>query len=81
MAFAYDYADEDDDVTDTQGHGTHVAGTVAANGESFVGVAPDAQLAIMKVFPDEGGALDSDIIAALEDCVILGVDTVNMSLG
>ncbi len=81
VAFAYDYADEDDDVSDAQGHGTHVAGTVAANGESFVGVAPDAQLAIMKVFPDEGGALDSDIIAALEDCVILGVDTVNMSLG
>ena len=81
VAFAYDYADEDDDVSDAQGHGTHVAGTVAANGESFRGVAPDAQLAIMKVFGDEGGALDSDIIAALEDCVILGVDTVNMSLG
>ena len=81
IAFAYDYADEDDDVSDAQGHGTHVAGTVAANGDSFRGVAPDAQLAIMKVFGDEGGALDSDIIAALEDCVILGVDTVNMSLG
>ena len=81
VAFAYDYADKDDDVTDTEGHGTHVAGTVAANGESFRGVAPDAQLAIMKVFSSEGGARDSDIIAALEDCVILGVDTVNMSLG
>lgn len=81
IAFAYDYAGEDNDVTDIEGHGTHVAGTVAANGETFRGVAPDAQLAIMKVFPDEGGASDSDIIAALEDCVILGVDTVNMSLG
>ena len=81
VAFVYDYADEDDDVTDTEGHGTHVAGTIAANGESFRGVAPDAQLAIMKVFSSEGGASDVDIIAALEDCVILGVDTVNMSLG
>ena len=81
VAFAYDYADGDDDVSDAQGHGTHVAGTVAANGDSFIGVAPDAQLAIMKVFPNEGGAKDSDILAALEDCVILGVDTVNMSLG
>ena len=81
VAFAYDYAEKDNDVTDIEGHGTHVAGTVAANGESFRGVAPDAQLAIMKVFPDEGGASDSDIISALEDCVILGVDTVNMSLG
>ena len=81
VVFAYDYADEDDDVTDAQGHGTHVAGTVAANGESFRGVAPDAQLAIMKVFSSEGGASDVDIFAALEDCVILGVDTINMSLG
>ena len=81
VAFAYDYADDDDDVTDTEGHGTHVAGTVAANGEHFRGVAPDAQLAIMKVFPDEGGASDSDIFAALEDCIRLGVDTINMSLG
>ena len=81
VAFAYDYAEGDDDVADKEGHGTHVAGTVAANGESFRGVAPDAQLAIMKVFPDEGGASDTDIFAALEDCVILGVDTVNMSLG
>ena len=81
VAFAYDYAEEDNDVTDTEGHGTHVAGTVAANGESFRGVAPDAQLAIMKVFQAGGGASDVDIIAALEDCVILGVDTVNMSLG
>ena len=81
VAFAYDYAEGDDDVTDSEGHGTHVAGTVAANGDRFRGVAPDAQLAIMKVFLDEGGAKDSDIISALEDCVILGVDTVNMSLG
>ena len=81
VAFAYDYADKDDDVSDVQGHGTHVAGTVAANGESFIGVAPDAQLAIMKVFSSQGGAKDSDILAALEDCVVLGVDTVNMSLG
>ena len=81
VAFAYDYADKDDDVTDPEGHGTHVAGTIAANGENFRGVAPDAQLAIMKVFSTEGGASDVDIIAALEDCVILGVDTVNMSLG
>ena len=81
IAFAYDYADEDDDVTDTEGHGTHVAGTVAANGTELVGVAPDAQLAIMKVFSSTGGASDTDILAALEDCVLLGVDTVNMSLG
>ena len=55
--------------------------------ETFKGVVPDAQLAIFKVFtddlddPDIGGAVAEDIIAALEDCVTLGVDVINMSLG
>lgn len=37
---------------------------------------------MMKVFSDsESGASDSWILAALEDCVVLDVDTINMSLG
>lgn len=55
--------------------------------ENFVGVVPDAQLVICKVFtddlddPDLGGASSEDIVAALDDCVKLGVDVINMSLG
>ena len=55
--------------------------------ETFKGVVPDAQLVICKVFtddlddPDLGGAIPEDICAALEDCVKLGVDVINMSLG
>ncbi len=46
------------------------------------GVAIDTQFAIMKVFSDyRSGAEDEDILAALEDCVKLGVDAINMSLG
>ena len=54
---------------------------------TFTGVAPQAQLAIFKVFTDRetseqlGGAETMDILAALEDCVKLGVDVINMSLG
>lgn len=54
---------------------------------TFTGVAPQAQLAIFKVFTDSeysdqlGGAETVDILAALEDCVKLGVDVINMSLG
>lgn len=82
IPFAYDYADRDSDVSDPISHGTHVAGTVGANSGELRGVAPDAQLVIMKVFPDQNvGAGDQDIMAALEDCVILGVDAINMSLG
>lgn len=46
-----------------------------------VGVAPDAQLLAMKVFGKGGGAYDSDYMAALEDAILLGCDTVNLSLG
>ncbi len=55
--------------------------------ETFRGVAPLAQLVICKVFTDNllsdmiGGANDIDIVAALNDCVELGVDVINMSLG
>lgn len=88
VAFGFNYCDDNLDVThdnDTQGdHGTHVAGIAAANkvdGSDVVGVAPDAQLYIMKVFGSNGGAYDEDILAALEDALMLGADVVNMSLG
>lgn len=45
------------------------------------GAAPDAQVLVMKVFGDEGGAYDSDYTAAIEDAIVLGADTINLSLG
>lgn len=54
---------------------------------TFTGVAPEAQLAFCKVFTDNensealGGAETMDILAALEDCIKLDVDIINMSLG
>ncbi len=53
----------------------------------FNSVAPNAQLVICKVFTDNldsksvGGATTQDILDALDDCVKLGVDVINMSLG
>ena len=85
-----------DHLHDTQEeHGSHVAGIAAANrylkkGSEFVsamdtvkvvGNAPDAQVLIMKVFGAAGGAYDSDYMAAIEDAVMLGADSVNLSLG
>ena len=82
IPYAFDYAGNDTNVSGGQSHGTHVAGIVGANGDRVSGVAPDVQLAIMKVFADEAaGARDSDILAALDDAVKLGVDAINMSLG
>ncbi len=83
IAYGYDYADKDPDIMPFENsHGTHVAGIIAGKDDKITGVAIDAQLAIMKVFSDyDAGADDGDIIAALEDSVILGVDAINMSLG
>ena len=83
IAYGYDYADKDPDIMPFENsHGTHVAGIIAGKDDVITGVAIDAQLAIMKVFSDyKDGAEDGDIIAALEDCVVLGVDAINMSLG
>ena len=81
---------------DTQGsHGSHVAGIATANSyipteDGFVsalssamvqGVAPEAQLITMKVFGKAGGAYDSDYMAAIEDAIVLGCDSANLSLG
>jgi lactocepin len=82
---------------DKQGdHGSHVTGIAAGNryikneDGSFSpaldtaltqGVAPDAQVFVMKVFGTNGGAKDSDYMAAIEDAILLGADSVNLSLG
>ena len=83
IAYGYDYADKDPDIMPFENsHGTHVAGIIAGKDDNITGVAVDAQLAIMKVFSDyDSGAEEGDIIAALEDSIILGVDAINMSLG
>lgn len=88
IAYGFNYVDNSlviNHSRDEQGdHGTHVAGIAAANdlGDGgVVGVAPEAQLYVMKVFGQAGGAYTEDIVAALEDALILGADVVNMSLG
>lgn len=52
------------------------------NGDDFKGVAPNAQLMIMKIFADNSGSTGDDIIlAGVDDAVKLGADSINMSLG
>ncbi len=72
---------------DGNGHGTHVAGTIAAiggNGQGVVGVNPSGQLGlhIVKVFNDQGRwAYGSDLIKAIEQCQQAGANVTSMSLG
>jgi major intracellular serine protease len=57
-----------DDYSDGNGHGTHVAGTIAGvmNGSGVIGVAPDAKLLICKVLDSEGSGSYHGIIKGIE---------------
>ena len=94
IPFGFNYGDSladfgtDDDTW--MGHGSHVAGIVAGNlpeevQEEFhmetMGIAPEAQLIIMKVFDMNAECYLDYLIAAIEDCIMLGVDCANLSLG
>ncbi len=83
VPYSFDYADRDSDVYPIQSdHGTHVSGIIAGRDDTITGVAPNAQLVAMKIFSDtDTQARTSWILGALEDCVVLGVDVINLSIG
>ncbi|HKR63833.1 MAG TPA: S8 family serine peptidase, partial [Thermoanaerobaculia bacterium] len=89
VAGGWDFTNNDADPMDDYGHGTHVAGIIAANGSGLTGVAPDVSLIAYKVFNGSGGARESDILAAVERAMDPNgdgdtsdhLDVVNMSLG
>ena len=79
----YDFVEDDGDPQDTYGHGTHVAGTIAAaeNGAGVVGVAPLAQIMPLRVLDDAGQGTSADVAAAFAYAADRGVRIVNASLG
>ncbi len=83
VPFGFDYADNDPDVYSTHNnHGTHVSGVIVGKDDTITGVAPNAQLVSMKIFSDVmDTARTAWILSALEDCVVLDVDVINMSIG
>ncbi|AII46197.1 hypothetical protein KR49_07000 [Synechococcus sp. KORDI-49] len=73
-------------VMDYRGHGTHVAGTIGAEGNNSIGVtgvAWDVQLMPVKVFPDMDGAksANQDVLDGIKYAVDNGADVINLSLG
>lgn len=78
----WDMANDDADATDGAGHGTHVAGTIAAqddNGLGVVGVAPDAQIMAVKGLSDGGTGSIFDLAEALLYAAANGADVINNS--
>ena len=76
----FDFANNDSDPMDDNGHGTYVAGIVAANG-NLKGVAPDANLLAYKVLDTDGSGSESDVIAGIERAIKDGADIMSMSFG
>jgi subtilisin len=68
--------------TDDNGHGTHVAGTIAAlnNSIGVVGVAPMASLYAVKALNNMGTGYLSDVSDGVDECMRAGAQVINMSL-
>ncbi|MBI3842432.1 MAG: S8 family serine peptidase, partial [Thaumarchaeota archaeon] len=76
----YDFVDNDEQPMDTNGHGTEVAGIIAANGK-LMGIAPNAKLFAYRVSAD-GESVSSDyIIKAIHKAIADKVNIINISLG
>ncbi len=66
--------------TDPNGHGTHVAGSIAGAG-AISGIAPDARILPVRVMNASGGGNTGDIVAGIVWAVNRGAHVINLSLG
>jgi len=76
----YNFIKEDELPLDTNGHGTQVAGVIAADGK-IQGIAPKAKILAYKVSEDGEGVSSELIIKAIEKAIDDGADVINISLG
>ena len=80
----YDFVNNKDDASDDNGHGTHVAGTIAQstnNGYGVAGIAYEASIMPLKVLSGSGGGTIADIAEAIKFAADNGANVINMSLG
>ncbi|OGB06139.1 MAG: hypothetical protein A3E25_16225 [Burkholderiales bacterium RIFCSPHIGHO2_12_FULL_69_20] len=85
IVYQYDFADNDSQAIDRNGHGTHVAGVIAGADAMFGGVAQGAELIVLKVFGDDGSGSFRNLERALQwvnnNAEAYNIGVVNLSLG
>lgn len=79
----YDFASHDNDPSDENGHGTHVAGTICSTGVSGsqTGVVPDAKIMVLKVFGTDQQTDETILVEAMQFALEHDANLLNMSLG
>ncbi|MFB2938467.1 S8 family peptidase [Aerosakkonemataceae cyanobacterium BLCC-F154] len=80
----YDFVNDKEEATDDNGHGTHVAGTIAQstnNNYGVAGVAYEANIMPLKVLSAYGGGTVADIAEAIRFAADNNADVINLSLG
>ena len=85
IVYQYDFADNDSDATDYNGHGSHIASLVGSQHSLYPGVAPGSDIIALKVFKDSGqgyfGYLEKALQWVLANHEAYHVGVVNLSLG
>ncbi|MBD3261791.1 MAG: S8 family serine peptidase, partial [Candidatus Altiarchaeales archaeon] len=83
VPYGYDFYSTDTDPMDTDGHGTHVAGTIASDHATYRGVAPEAKIIAMRVCA--ATCPWDDLADAIEECTAqsanYNITVITMSLG
>ncbi|MDA1055178.1 MAG: S8 family serine peptidase, partial [Planctomycetota bacterium] len=85
IIYQYDFANNDNDASDNDGHGSHVSSIIASSDDTYGGIAPAANIIHLKVFTDSGEGSFAYTEAALQwvvaNAAAYNVVSVNMSLG
>ncbi|BAY24192.1 peptidase S8/S53 [Calothrix sp. NIES-2100] len=81
--YGWNFVDKNNKTLDKNGHGTHVAGTIAGVKNSFgvTGIAYNAKIMPVKVLDDRGSGSDSAIANGIRYAVDNGANVINVSIG